>query len=222
MSGYNVRWPRDLRLRPIQTWPGEHTKDRGGSPFRASWADTVSLLSRELTALSARTPVLQVAIDERDFRLDGYPRAQAKAAHPGVILSFDHRHGSLSFPCDRFNDWQDNVRAIALAMEALRKVDRYGITRRGEQYTGWRAIGGATPMPAKLSPDQARATIARLSARLPGHYVHDADMARYAADPDEIRRDLRTARGLHHPDRNDGEQTNWDLLEQAAQVLGVA
>lgn len=41
-------------------------------------------------------------------------------------------------------DWQINLRAIALGLEALRKLDRYGITSRGEQYTGWRAIE-ATP-----------------------------------------------------------------------------
>ena len=51
MSGFNVRWPRDLRLRPIQSWPGAPTRARIPAPFRASWADTVSLLSRELTAL---------------------------------------------------------------------------------------------------------------------------------------------------------------------------
>lgn len=36
--------------------------------------------------------------------------------------------------------WEDNLRAIALALEALRKVDRYGVTRRGEQYTGWKQL----------------------------------------------------------------------------------
>ena len=35
--------------------------------------------------------------------------------------------------------WQHNLRSIALGLEALRAVDRYGISRRGEQYAGFRA-----------------------------------------------------------------------------------
>lgn len=42
----------------------------------------------------------------------------------------------LRFPCDRFNHWKDNVRAIALALEALRKIERYGV-KQGAQYEGF-------------------------------------------------------------------------------------
>lgn len=35
--------------------------------------------------------------------------------------------------------WEHNVRSIALGLQALRAVDRYGISRRGEQYAGFRA-----------------------------------------------------------------------------------
>jgi hypothetical protein len=49
-----------------------------------------------------------------------------------------------------------NARAIALGLEALRKVDRYRITKRGEQYTGWSALPPATPMgAAKMTADDA-------------------------------------------------------------------
>jgi hypothetical protein len=56
------------------------------------------------------------------------------------------KHGSLSYPCDKFSHWQDNLRAIALSMEALRKVDRYGVTRGGEQYRGFAALPPAQPI----------------------------------------------------------------------------
>jgi hypothetical protein len=49
-----------------------------------------------------------------------------------------------------------NARAIALGLEALRKVDRYRITKRGERYTGWSALPPATPMgAAKMTADDA-------------------------------------------------------------------
>jgi hypothetical protein len=45
--------------------------------------------------------------------------------------------------------WPSRVRSIALGLEALRAVDRYGLTHQGEQYTPWKAIGsGPTPMPS--------------------------------------------------------------------------
>lgn len=213
MSGYSVRWPHNIHVRPIQAWPGEQTRGRASAPFRSSWQSTIELLTRELNALKAKTPVLQVAIAESDFRLDGYPRAQAYASHPGVILAFDTAHGSLSFPCDRFDEWQDNVRAIALAMEALRKVDRYGITKRGEQYTGWRAIGSAVAMPAAMDQDVAWSIIGSFG---------DRPIEEQRANPSGLAAAVRKARGFAHPDRHDGDRTLWDQVEQAARALGVA
>lgn len=145
---------------PIATWPGPLTTTRRRHPFKVSkqtdwgtrsehgvgWTDTTHLLERELRQLGARDVILQMAITERDQRNDGWIRADTRPSHPGVILSFASKYGPLSYPCDTFTDWQANVRAIALALEALRKVDRYGVTRRGEQYTGWKALppAGAT------------------------------------------------------------------------------
>jgi HNH endonuclease len=140
-----------LRHRPLLTWPGKFTDPRKPNPFRASWSNTVELLDGELTNLGAdpTTVALQLAVTEGECRLDGQIRSGAKVAHPGVILSFTtRRYGPLSYPCDTFEarwsqdgpGWKINVRAIALGLEALRKVARYGIAGRGEQYTGWAAL----------------------------------------------------------------------------------
>lgn len=151
-------WPTNLNVGPIREWPGDLTHARKSAPFKTSEFDsyrrrstplttTLELLDRELRMLGARDAEMLVAIAPSDFRLDGKPRTQAKAEHPGVILSFDSKVGHLSYPCDTFTTWQDNLRAIALALEALRKVDRYGVTKRGEQYRGFLAIE-ATAAPA--------------------------------------------------------------------------
>lgn len=62
-----------------------------------------------------------------------------------MILSFESKVGFLSYPCDTYTDWQANVRAIALALAALRAVDRYGVTRRAEQYKGWARLEAPKP-----------------------------------------------------------------------------
>lgn len=134
----------DIRVEPITAWPGEKTVGRVHAPFKATYSKTVDLLERELHMVGAKAIVMQQAYAADDIRLDGRVRANARLSHPGVILSFtSSKLGKIRFACDRFWDWQDNVRAIALGMEALRKVDRYGITSDGEQYAGFRALEAA-------------------------------------------------------------------------------
>ena len=122
------------------------------SPFEARFGNTVSLLARELRHLDAETIVLQLGFRDRDLRVDGLPRANARMDHDAVALSFDSKHGPLRYETNEFIGryyreqigWQANLRAIALGMEALRKVDRYAISKRGEQYRGWRQIESST------------------------------------------------------------------------------
>lgn len=125
------------QFRPIDQWPGEKTKSRKKSQFSASWSATLDKLESELKHLRAKDIVIQAGVTSAEIRNDGMLRSTARASWPGVILSFSSKHGELSYPCDTYTDWQANVRAIALALEALRTVDRYGVTRRAEQYQGW-------------------------------------------------------------------------------------
>jgi hypothetical protein len=154
------------------------------------------LLDHELEAHGATAAVLQVAYAEGDLRIDGLPYARAQALHPGVILSFN-RDGNpkerVEFATDRFDRWQDNLRAIALALEALRKVDRYGVTSGGQQYAGFKAL--------PRGDDGAMGLYTSVEARdwLNSRYGGDLRAALRAthpdanpeADPDEYRRVIR-------------------------------
>lgn len=112
--------------------------------FKAGWQDTLNLLERELDHLDATDVVVEADFQEGDIRQDGMPRANARQPpHPGVRIAFQSKHGPLVYSTDSCEQWQHNVRSIALGLEALRAVDRYGVTKRGEQYTGWKAIGAA-------------------------------------------------------------------------------
>ena len=132
-----------VTFRPIDLWAGPRTVNRRASPFRAPYSSTLNLLDRELNALRAVRVVIQLALTEQDIRLDGLPRSAARPQHPGVVLAFrSELHGiDLQYAVDAFSRWEDNLRAIALGLEALRKVDRYGMTRSGEQYRGFRQLG---------------------------------------------------------------------------------
>jgi hypothetical protein len=128
------------RFVPLEHWPGPRTTRPEPAKFSAPWSKTLDLLERELRHLQAREIVLQADVQRGQIRNDGMLYAQAIPRSPGVIVSFNSKHGALSYPSDRFHKWQDNVRAIALALEALRAVDRYGVTKRAEQYKGWQAL----------------------------------------------------------------------------------
>lgn len=106
--------------------------------------------------------MIQLDLTDSEIRLDGLPRATAKPASPMVIVSFESRHGPLRYMTDVFLDWKANLRAIALGLEALRKVDRYGITKRGEQYRGWAALPAGADEEIS-TPEQAARFISEYS-----------------------------------------------------------
>lgn len=150
-----------LVFRPIKVWPEgwqDPNRERRGSPFSATYSSTLSLLELELRKLGATEAILQVDASDRDVRLDGGLRADAKVRHPGVILTIDAAIGTLVYATDEFTGWggrpgwQENLRAIALGLEALRAVERYGIATRGEQYAGYREIGSGIPLGDSSAP----------------------------------------------------------------------
>lgn len=219
-----------LTFRPIKVWPDgwqDARRSRSASPFRATHSDTLQLLDRELRHLGASSVTLQVDASERDCRLDGQLRADAKVRHPGVILTIEtKKFGTLVYPCDAFtggywgsrrlDGWQANLRAIALGLEALRKVERYGITHRDEQYAGWKAIGSGTAMGARMSKDEAAKVLADLS----GEPMDGGDIVvnlKGDVDLGTVERAYKSAAKIHHPDRGG----NPDLMARATEARDV-
>lgn len=164
MSGYGDLRDLGVTFRPFDSPP----PPEGGrwSPFSASWSSTVTLLADELRHLDAKRVVVELGLAEADLRLDGLPRANARMSTDAVRISFESKWGPLRYETGEYDGrwgelgWQANVRAIALAMEALRKVDRYGVSKRGEQYRGWRQLPtGTDPADAIQTREQARALL---------------------------------------------------------------
>lgn len=200
-----------VTYRPLNgTWPGEPTSPlyQERARFKAGWSATLDLLDRELHHIGAKNIVIQLDLNESEIRNDGMPKANARPRSPGVVLAFDSPYGPLKYPCDQFDDWQDNARAIALALEALRKVDRYGVTKRGEQYTGWKALPATTH--ATLSVEGAAIELFNFSG-VPTREI--------LTDREHARRALRIAVSRTHPDRNKRNRTDYDRVDAARSVL---
>lgn len=196
------------------------TRRQWGSPFSAPWSSTLEVLDRELRHLGVRDEfVLQIDCSEADLRLDGQLRANARVGSPSVAIAVESKKGSLLFVCGRFSDWRDNVRAIALGLEALRRVERYGIVQSDEQYRGWQALPPGTPMPpAQMTAEQA----ARRMLDLAGYTGGVGDAQAVIADPTELAHVYRLAARFSHPDTDGGSTELFQELEECYRIVKAA
>lgn len=137
-------------FRPLPAWPYPEQPHRPAT-FKVTYARTLQDLEREIEHLGGSELMIGLVTDESQIRIDGFMRSDAKVRHSGVEVSFEVPDGRrLTFHTDVHsgytNSWQDNLRAIALGLEALRAVQRYGITTGlGEQYAGFAALTAGGP-----------------------------------------------------------------------------
>lgn len=223
-----------LTYRPIDEWPGELTADRKPTPFEAGWSATLDLLEREVaflthtnTRYAEAEAVVQLALPEGAIRQDGQlAKGRSAPDHPGVILTIDTPDkGPLRFSCDRFaprfyretlNGWQSNLRAIALGLEALRKVERYGLGTGAEQYTGFQALPPGVPMPAaKMTAEQAARWLIRQAFGTDDDHLVELVLTL----PDYQLNVIRHVAKATHPD-NGGDPADFRKLNDARAVLG--
>lgn len=131
----------DVTFRPIEKWLGRSglrsPAARERSRFDSGWSQTLDLLTYELGRLGARAVVVRLALTDQDIRRDGWPRANARPEHPGVVVEWQIRDAWFGRANDKYDDWQSNIRGIALTLKSLRDVERWGVVS-GEQYEGMR------------------------------------------------------------------------------------
>jgi hypothetical protein len=204
-----------VTCRPISNYPAKETRVRVESPFhrkvtqasgyratrRVLLSDGLDLLDREVKHLGCTRLVIEADFREDQIRQDGWPKATANPSTPRVVISLlDSKHGPLRYPCDRFTRFEDNVLAVARALEALRLVDRYGVTQRGEQYAGWKALPSST---APTMTTDAAATLLASVAGVPYVEVMGSKVGYQSA--------LRSALMKAHPDRGGNEALFHDV-----------
>lgn len=200
----------EARFVPLERWPrkkrGSYSQTR--APFKASYPNTLDLLETELRQLNAKNVTIEADFTPRDIRNDGWPRSSARPKSPGVIVSFDSKHGALALPCDRFNAFEDNLRAIAMHLHHLRKSNLYDIAQAGEQYCGWAAL------PAEGGTGLT--TVGDAAAFLARHSGFETKQIEYSADV--MTAAYRTAAQRLHPDRG-GETHLFQQLQNAMKLL---
>lgn len=207
-----------IRFVPIDKWPGETPRFTHASKFEATYSKTLDLLQRELRQLGARDVVMQAFFRPNQIRQDGFPYSGARPERSGVILSFrTASKGAFSFPCWRYSKFEDNVRAIALSLEALRAVDRYGVTQRAEQYQGWKQIEAPGARPVFESADSAARFVC---VKATGEDPKPEELREMLMPGSKLRTFYyRKAAAKLHPDQPNGSHEEFVMLQQALAVL---
>ena len=207
-----------IQFNPLSVWPAHQpqtpAKNRKTAQFTMCYLDRLALLENELRCLSAKDVLLSAWIipSRGQIRKDGWPSASAKAAAPGVILSFNSRGKLREFAADQYLDFSDNLYAIAKILEALRGIDRWGGASSGKQYAGFAPVAVvAAPALSVFGSAQAAAVFL---AKYAGGWDASAIL-----DNSLVAKSAYNAASLKlHPDTG-GSHEGFIRLQQAKELL---
>lgn len=212
----------DWSLSPLGTkFPRKLTApaDRSDSRFKKSWNQILDDLERETDLLDARdgSVVIRTFHEKFDIRNDGKLAGNAREPkYPGVVISFDVPSSDgktwvpMSFECDQFTYWRANIQAIAGALEALRKIERYGVSSRGKtgaHYEGYKALPSAE---GSVGTKEAAAAFLEKHSGISAKEILFSPTAMSSA--------YRKAAAVLHPDK-DGATEDFVKLQEAKAVL---
>jgi hypothetical protein len=128
---YPLQWPKG--------WPRtESGKRKSGTRFKnVTLAGALSGLQEEIRRLGGKSLVLS----------SNYTLGSTNPKEPGVVAYFDYGGKPVAMPCDYWNRLEANVRAIALTIEAMRGMERWGA-----KHMITAMFAGFTALPARSGP----------------------------------------------------------------------
>lgn len=138
---YPLYWP--------ESWPRTepHRREFTGR-YKVALTQARDDLVSSLKLIGATDVVLSTNIP---IRRDGLPRMDMpEPTDPGVAAYWVEGHGDKAknrvIACDHWRKVRDNMRAVGLAVEALRALKRSGATQVAERaFTGLTALAAANP-----------------------------------------------------------------------------
>jgi hypothetical protein len=160
-------------------------------------------LRDELLRLNARGIVISTNVA---LRQDGLPYSdQRKLTDPGVAVYFQLKGKAMVMATDRYKTVGGNMRSLALAIEAMRQLERHGGgTMMERAFTGFTAI----------APPGAKRPWREVFGLKPGHRFYPSDISAL----------YRTLAKDLHPDVGGSEEQMRDLnaaYAEARKELGL-
>lgn len=187
-TAYPLAWP--------DGWPRTPDRDRRkNSAFKVESNKSRQDLMEELRLLGAKNVVVSSDIP---VRVDGTPYADAArriVRNPGVAVYFTLNGRQVVMARDSYWRPEDNMRAICLAIEAIRAIERHGGASMMD-----RAFQGFTALPA------------------PRHWSEILGVSR-TAHAGDIERAYRTKARVAHPDTGGSTAAMAELNAARDQAL---
>jgi DnaJ domain len=182
-QAYPLQWPKN--------WPKTEPNRRETSRFKQTLGAALSNLKKECERLGGKGLVLS----------SNYTLGNERPSEPGVVAYFVLEQKQIAIPCDRWRHVEDNVHAIALTIEAMRGMERWGAKHMiTAMFTGFRALpekgSGIDPRQVLgISPDAVLSEVLITGA-------------------------FRSKSKIYHPDLpNTGDAEKWRQLREAHDML---
>jgi hypothetical protein len=153
------------------TWPmgRQRTRWPEGARFRTTLGAAIREVQAEVSRLGGTGLIISSNLP---LRRDGMPYANASQPQDrGVAVYFTYKKRPMCFACDRWKAVEDNMKAIAKTIDALRGIERWGSGQMVEQaFTGfvalpapeqpWQTLGLDTSNPTREQIDAAHRRLA--------------------------------------------------------------
>lgn len=126
-TAYPLQWPAG--------WPKTESHRRENSAFKQTLPGALANLKRQVQLLGGKALVLS----------SNYTLGAENPAESGVVAYFNYSGSDVAIPCDRWRRIQDNVHAIALTIEAMRGMERWGAKHMIQaMFTGFKRLEAKT------------------------------------------------------------------------------
>lgn len=139
---YPLSWP--LGWVRTQSHKRTRAKFTSGSSFdrRVTLAVAIDRLERQLSMMGARNPTMSSNVR---LGMRGQPLSnQPEPTDPGAAVYFAFKGKATVLACDRYDRVADNVAAIAAHVDALRRIERYGVGTIEQALAGYKALPADT------------------------------------------------------------------------------
>jgi hypothetical protein len=139
VARFPLEWPAGWRRTPGPQRSWSRFSTNRTSNRRLTIALATTRLQHELDRLGAQAPTLSTNVA---LRLDGRPRSEGgpEPSDPGVAVYFSFRGRATVLACDRYGDVAGNIAAIAAHIDALRRIERYGVGTIEQALAGYKAL----------------------------------------------------------------------------------
>jgi len=134
-TAYPLSWPAG--------WPKTDASRRETARFNTTLPAALANLQKQIKLMGGKNLILS----------SNYTLGSANPKEPGVVAYFDwcaepHKYPqqflSMAIPCDRWLRIEHNVQAIALTVEAMRGMERWGAKHMIKaMFTGFKALPAA-------------------------------------------------------------------------------